>query len=107
MRFSFFLITGLALSFAAPVAAHDCPFTYNDHVKYQIVQPAFVAAGETGTAFDIDNPDINEDADRIILLFHFRRRVMDAPGFRVELQPCTLKVLKAFRYGGMVAPRSR
>ena len=104
MRFCSALLAGLM--FVAPATAGSCAFAYNNHVKYQIVLPALKAAGESSLAFDLDKPFISATGDRIVLLLNFREPAMDAPSFGIELEPCTLKVLKTFR-AGMLAPPHR
>jgi hypothetical protein len=106
MRFLFAVLASFAL--AAPACARDCPFAYNTYMKHRVVLPALVSAGESDSVFDTRDPFVShEDDGTILLILHFRERAMDAPDFRITLDPCTLKVLKASRGGGMVASPGR
>src|SRR5580704_76989 len=105
MRFFFFLVAALLLT--APAAARNCPFKYNNHVRYGVVLPALVAAGESDAVFDTEKPFVEMNGNTIVLLFHFRQQAMDAPEFQIDLESCTLKVLRAFRINEMLSPSGR
>ena len=83
---------------AKDVSDNKCPFTYNRTVVDSMVIPKLKEVyGDNYIIYDLSKPGILELGDRVQLIFRQPRiDVLDTPNFIVEIDRCSLQVIKAY-----------
>jgi hypothetical protein len=102
--------TVLALGIVfVPRSATACPFHYTQKTIDQIVVPTLKAKyGNNYTWYDPNKPAILPGRKSVELIFSQSRiDVLDTPNFIIQIEPCRLKVLKAYETSPFPDDRKR
>jgi hypothetical protein len=92
---AFFLVNAWTSTAIAQTA--NCPFTYNDRVREDLVRPALHAKeGNLSNLYDLKRPGILLHDGKVDLIFGLKNiMIVDPPNFIVVIDACKHRVISA------------